>query len=87
MFSSKNIVKYLLVFVFSQFLIVDMSLANPIPVFCFAGWIDKCKVDSTKTSISEYDNKTYHKLKFYSISGNEISEYDNKTYHKLKFYN
>ena len=68
-------------------LIINISLltcyANPIPVFCMAGWVKDC---SSVTEIGEYDADTYSKLKFYSTRGSEIGEYDADTYSKLKFY-
>ena len=72
MFSSKNIVKYLLFLVFSQFLMVDFSFANPIPVFCLAGWVDKC---TNIRTIIEYEYAG-SPLKTYSITSGNIIEYE-----------
>ena len=40
MISGQNIVKYLLICVFTQLLMADFSFADPVPVFCLAGWLD-----------------------------------------------
>ena len=48
------------------------SYANPIPVFCLAGWIDNCK---GYTGITEYEYAGTP-LKTYSLSGVGITEYE-----------
>ena len=63
MFSSKNIVKYLLFFVFSQFLMAAPSFANPIPVFCLAGWgnYECCKgITSIREANPDGQDKWYY---------------------------
>ena len=80
----KNIVKYLLFFVFLQFLSATPSLANPVPVFCLYdyGFIK----NSTKWSnacrnikyIQEYKNGfSTRPYKSYSLENGYIQEYKN----------
>ena len=70
------------------------TLANPIPVFCMAGWLDACKFSTTPNNysasnnyyIKEYDYPTDQPLKYYSGSSDYIKEYDYKTDQPLKYY-
>ena len=60
-----NVIKVLMTLLLLIFSVTP-CYANPIPVFCMAGWVKDC---SSVTEIGEYDADTYSKLKFYSISG------------------
>ena len=77
MFFSKNIVKYLLVFVFSQFLMGSSTFANPVPVFCMAGWLNSNaswqQACSGVRTISE-KSASGSSLKKYILNGNTITE-------------
>ena len=57
-------------------LIINISLvtcyANPIPVFCMAGWVDTCM---NHHNVTEYEYAG-SPLKHYSISGSSITEYE-----------
>ena len=57
------------------------TLANPVPVFCLAGWIDACKGYSR---IDE-DDTSGHTLKYYRIYNSRIDE-DDTSGHTLKYY-
>ena len=82
MIYSQNIVKYLLFFVFSQFLMAASSFANPIPVFCLYdyGFIKNSTQWSSqfdeKHSIVEYRAGSGFPAATYSLnSNNTIVEY------------
>ena len=88
MFFSKNIVKYLLVFVFSQFLMVDVSFASPVPVFCMVNFI-QCGNNLTpnkKSYILESDYASGKALKRYDLNSYYILESDYASGKALKRY-
>ena len=84
MISGQNIVKYLLICVFTQLLMVNFSFASPVPVFCFYNfgfiknspqWNNACK---GIRYIQEYKNGFSTKpYKSYSLENGYIQEYKN----------
>ena len=77
MISIKNIYKYLLFFVFSQFLMGNSAFANPVPVFCMAGWLDyNANWQKACSGVQSITEKTASgsSLKKYILNGNTITE-------------
>ena len=87
-------VKNIIITICTILITASYSLANPIPVFCMAGWLDACKFSTTPNNysasnnyyIKEYDYPTDQPLKYYSGSSDYIKEYDYKTDQPLKYY-
>ena len=65
--------KNLIITIFTILITATYTLADPIPVFCLAGWIDACKGYSSAT---EYDYSKEGISKRYSLSGSDIFVYD-----------
>ena len=65
--------KNIIISIFTILITASYTLANPVPVFCLAGWIDACKGYSSAT---EYDYSKEGISKRYSLSGSNISVYD-----------
>ena len=91
MFSSKNIVKYILIFICTQFVIADFSCAAPIPVFCLAGWLNynACKNISyiiERDPASLISEKRYDLYKSYIIERDSVSLTSEKRYDLYKTY-
>ena len=81
----KSIIKLLIV-VFIQLLMVDFSFANPVPVFCLAGWHKCCDAKANSSIIHEHDPDTNATLKVYDCRGSSIVEHDPDTNATLKVY-
>ena len=75
--------KNLIISIFTILITASYTLADPIPVFCLAGWIDACKGYSSAT---EYNKSAEKYTKKYNLVNNTINEYDNSALRVTKKY-
>ena len=68
---------------FLNLLVAPLSYANPIPVFCLAGWIEGCK-DKGYDDVRTYD-AAGNRQNSYELFGSTIRKYG-PGYEKLKSY-
>ena len=79
MFSSKNIVKYILIFICTQFVIADFSFADPVPVFFMFSifnnneWKSLYNINQIRTI--SYSSSSPYEQKYIRNDNNTIREY------------
>ena len=76
--------KNIIITIFTILITASYSLADPVPVFCLAGWIDACKEFSTAT---EYNRSKLSTTKRYNFQDTNITEYDISKRATTKRYN
>ena len=91
MYSDKNIVKNILIFICTQFFVVNFSFADPIPVFCLARWLSNNSCNSISHIIerdpaSLTSEKRYDLHKSYIIERDPASLTSKKRYDLYKSY-